>query len=127
MAERPEDLNLPNAVITRIIKEAVGAGPAAQRSGAPGHPALGGPGLLRPRPRDILAPGGPWPSCVPARGALLWAVPARYRGCSTRSSVPRDATPLQLPQWHCRKQAPQNLSTQVHVYIKIRSNSQWLI
>lgn len=23
MAERPEDLNLPNAVITRIIKEAV--------------------------------------------------------------------------------------------------------
>lgn len=25
MAERPEDLNLPNAVITRIIKEAVGA------------------------------------------------------------------------------------------------------
>lgn len=27
MAERPEDLNLPNAVITRIIKEAVGAGP----------------------------------------------------------------------------------------------------
>ena len=25
MAERPEDLNLPNAVITRIIKEAVSA------------------------------------------------------------------------------------------------------
>lgn len=26
MAERPEDLNLPNAVITRIIKEAVSVG-----------------------------------------------------------------------------------------------------
>lgn len=26
MAERPEDLNLPNAVITRIIKEAVSTG-----------------------------------------------------------------------------------------------------
>ena len=49
MAERPEDLNLPNAVITRIIKEAVssfggrmGQGPderAAEEAG-PGPAAL---------------------------------------------------------------------------------------
>lgn len=45
MAERPEDLNLPNAVITRIIKEAVGAGPRgpAER------------GVWRPWPREIPA------------------------------------------------------------------------
>lgn len=71
MAERPEDLNLPNAVITRIIKEAVGAGPR----GAP----------------EMPAPGGPGPRALPC------AVPLGYRGCSTHCSVPRDAAaPLQL-------------------------------
>lgn len=33
MAERPEDLNLPNAVITRIIKEAVSRASGGQREG----------------------------------------------------------------------------------------------
>lgn len=37
MAERPEDLNLPNAVITRIIKEAVGAGRGAAGGQADGQ------------------------------------------------------------------------------------------
>lgn len=52
MAERPEDLNLPNAVITRIIKEAVGAGPLgpAER------------GICRPRPREIPALEAPAPA-----------------------------------------------------------------
>lgn len=37
MAERPEDLNLPNAVVTRIIKEAVSeGGPGAARGGRGG-------------------------------------------------------------------------------------------
>lgn len=64
MAERPEDLNLPNAVITRIIKEAVGAGPGAAgrpRAGtaspgrSPGSPAEGGlavPGVAARRCRE---------------------------------------------------------------------------
>lgn len=95
MAERPEDLNLPNAVITRIIKEAVGAGPAAQRSGALEDPAPGGPGLLTPRPREILAPGdpGPWPELCPGpRGSAL--------GC------PRSVPGLQHSQ-----QCPEGCST----------------
>lgn len=63
MAERPEDLNLPNAVITRIIKEAVGA----QRGGhtdRPGHGPTGTapPGLPVPRVRRPKPPGGSGPA-----------------------------------------------------------------
>lgn len=61
MAERPEDLNLPNAVITRIIKEAVGAGPA----GAPPAAGSGGAGADRQS-----LPGQPLPAGVaPCRGS----------------------------------------------------------
>lgn len=38
MAERPEDLNLPNAVITRIIKEAVGSSGWRMGQGRTGGP-----------------------------------------------------------------------------------------
>lgn len=57
MAERPEDLNLPNAVITRIIKEAVGspgwrvgAGRTSRQRGSGSGVRVPGPGPQRYSP-----------------------------------------------------------------------------
>lgn len=75
MAERPEDLNLPNAVITRIIKEAVGAqrglragtrtrtGTDRQtRTHGQGHTDTAPPALPVPRVRRPKPPGGSGPA-----------------------------------------------------------------
>lgn len=64
MAERPEDLNLPNAVITRIIKEAVSrgrarGGPAGGGEAGPGPAALLTPGLVTAPGRCQHFQGGP--------------------------------------------------------------------
>lgn len=94
MAERPEDLNLPNAVITRIIKEAVGAGPGG---GGPSA-AAGGGGASRLSPgsprRGFVAPR----FCCPERarapgGAALGsaAEPAAARAVSPRAPAGRSA------------------------------------
>lgn len=87
MAERPEDLNLPNAVITRIIKEAVGAGP-----GAAGRPRAGtaSPGRSPGRSPGSPAEASPCPVSLPAgAGSTL---PAESR-CRCRPGVPGSAVP----------------------------------